>query len=698
MAASHTNRLIHETSPYLLQHAHNPVDWYPWGPEALERARSLDRPILLSIGYSACHWCHVMERESFEDEDTASLMNERFINIKVDREERPDLDSVYMAAVQAMTGHGGWPMTMFLTPEGVPYFGGTYFPPEDRQGMPAFRRILTAVSEAYELRREDVANSAAQVRDYLQRQETVAGPSGPLSVDILDRAAAGLLDQVDWVNGGFGRSPKFPQPMNLDFLLRYAVRTDGGRALQATELTLTKMAAGGIYDQIGGGFHRYSTDAYWLAPHFEKMLYDNAQLASLYLRAWQHARTPRFRQVVEETLDYVRREMTSPEGGFYSTQDADSEGEEGKFFLWTPSEVEAALFPEATRRGDGREDALVVSRYYGVTEGGNFEGRTILTAGRGADAVAGELGMTPQEVQAVVDRSRTRLFAAREGRIKPGRDEKVLTAWNGLMLRAFAEAAAVLERADYRETAERNASFLLDTMLQDGRLLRSYKDGRARLNGYLEDYAFLSDGLLALYETTFELRWLEAARSLADTMIAQFWDSESASFFDTSADHETLVSRPKTSFDNAIPSGNAVALEVLLRLTVLTGDQAYADRSVAALQLRQELLAERAGAFGRWLCALDFALGPVKEVAIIGDPGSADSGELIRVVRNAYRPNLVLAVCGPDGVRAAQQVPLLADRGLIDGRATAYVCEHYVCQQPVTAPADLAAQLASVTA
>ncbi|MCX6021896.1 MAG: thioredoxin domain-containing protein, partial [Chloroflexi bacterium] len=466
------NRLINETSPYLLQHAHNPVDWHPWGNEALTKARAEDKPILLSIGYSACHWCHVMERESFEDHETAALMNAAFVNIKVDREERPDLDNIYMNAVQGLTGQGGWPMTVFLTPEGVPFFGGTYFPPDDRRGMPSFKRVMAAVLDAYTNRRDDVAQSSERVRDYLLRRADMQSATGELTPALLDLAGAEMHQGFDPAFGGFGTAPKFPQPMNLEYLLRTARRTGDQRALEMVTATLDHMAMGGIHDQIGGGFHRYSTDARWLVPHFEKMLYDNAQLARIYIAAFQFTGAAHYRGVAEDILDYVTREMTSPEGGFYSTQDADSEGEEGKFFVWTPQELEEVL---------GETDALIVGRYYGVNEGGNFEGKSILWIPRAPMTVARELGITLEQLAAAIDRAGPLLYAVREQREHPARDEKVLTAWNGMMLRAFAEAAAVLDRRDYAAVAEKNAAFLLRELRRDGRLLRSYKDGRALL-------------------------------------------------------------------------------------------------------------------------------------------------------------------------------------------------------------------------
>jgi uncharacterized protein len=675
------NRLKDETSPYLLQHKDNPVEWYPWGEEALERSKRENKPILLSIGYSACHWCHVMEHESFEDPEIAGIMNDLFVNIKVDREERPDLDSIYMSAVQAMTGHGGWPMTVFLTPDGVPFYGGTYFPPEDRGHMPGFPRVLRAVGEAYRSQAADVARNAERMREVLQSPVAPADRSA-LDASMLDRAAAGLLRVIDWREGGVGSAPKFPQPMNLDFLLRAYARTGNQRALDAVVLTLDKMALGGIYDQLGGGFHRYSVDAHWLVPHFEKMLYDNAQLVRAYVQAYLATRRPLYLTVVEETLEYVRREMTDPSGGFYSTQDADSEGEEGKFFVWTPDEVERVV---------GAEDARLFSAYFDVTPGGNFEHRNILHVTDAPETVAGRLGVPVDRLTGAVERGRRLLFEAREQRIKPGRDEKVLAAWNGMMLRAFAEAAAALDRDEYRETAVRNAEFLTTQLWRDGRMLRTWKEGQAKLNGYLEDYANVVDGLVATYEATFDPRWIERAREVADAMLDQFPDEEHGGFFDTGRDHEQLVTRPKDVFDNATPSGNAVAADALQRLALLTGEARYGRAADDVLRMLAATAAQHPTGFGRLLSAVDFALGAPKEVAIVGEADAADTRALLRTVFDRFLPNRVVALAPPGATPAA--VPLLEARDMREGRATAYVCHNYACQAPVTDPEALAAQL-----
>ena len=693
----YTNQLIHETSPYLLQHAHNPVDWYAWGEEALRKAKEFDRPILLSVGYSACHWCHVMERESFENEEIAQIMNENFVSIKVDREERPDIDAIYMQAVQALTGQGGWPMTVFLLPDGRPFYGGTYFPPRDRQygreAMPGFPRVLMTMAEAYKNHREQIEEQAAQIGDYLQKRSSAplmgrgsAAPLGALPLEMLGTASRELAAAFDSTHGGFGNAPKFPNTMSLEFLLRMHLHRERGEIgskatapeKEIVETTLRKMANGGIYDQLGGGFHRYSVDAEWLTPHFEKMLYDNALLSRVYLHAYLLTGDPFYRRIVEETLDYVAREMVSPEGGFYSTQDADSEGVEGKFFTWTPEEVKAIL---------SEKIAELFMLYYDVTEQGNFEGKNILHVERDAHAVADAAHVTLERLQHALQRGRAALFAAREQRVKPGRDEKILTSWNGLMLRSFAEAARHLGRADYLQIAEKNAGFLLERLMREGRVLRAYKDGRAKVKGFLEDYTFLADGLLALYEADFEPRWFVEARRLVDEAIRLFGDEQNGGFFDTGSDAEELVSRPKDIMDNALPAGNSMAIDVLLRLAAFTGEEGYRQRADDYLRSLADIMAQHPQSFGHALGALDFAMSPVKEFAIIGDGQASDTRALLGVINGRFLPNSVLA-CG-----AAGAVPLLADRPQRDGKATAYVCQHFACLAPVTSPEELEALL-----
>ena len=682
------NRLINETSPYLLQHANNPVDWYPWGEEALERARSEDKPILLSIGYSACHWCHVMERESFEDETIAGLMNENFVSIKVDREERPDLDQVYMQAVQMLTGSGGWPMTVFLTPEGKPFYGGTYFPPDDRQGMPGFPRLLTSIAEAYSTNRGEVDRVTQQLTTQMSQSNQVPQGTSILTVDILHQAYSSLATNFDYQNGGFGNAPKFPQPMTPEFLLRYYHHGYNPRALELVELTLEKMAYGGIYDQIGGGFHRYSTDPYWLVPHFEKMLYDNALLARLFLHTYLITGRALYRRVVEETLDYVLREMTDPSGGFYSAQDADSEGVEGKFFVWSPGEINAVM---------GDTDGEVFAGYYGVTAGGNFEGKNILNIRQNPEEFAETKGLTADQLGDIINRGSKALLEVREQRIHPMRDDKVLASWNGLMLRSFAEAAAALGRPDYLAVAIKNAGFLVGSMKSDGRLLRTYRDVQAKLLGYLEDYSFVIDGLLALYEATFDLRWLEEAVTLADSMIELFWDEGIGGFYDTGSDHETLVVRPRDVFDNAQPCGGSVASDVLLRLAVFTGKSDYSAKAAVPLRSLHQAMSQSPGGTGHWLSALDFYVSPPKEIAVIGPRDDPATQALLDTVFHRFLPNKVVMgiepPLSPTVGNSGSDIPLLAGRGMVGGLPSAYVCQNYACQLPVTDPAGLAEQL-----
>jgi len=667
-----SNRLAQETSPYLLEHANNPVDWYPWGPEALARARRENKPILLSIGYSACHWCHVMARESFEDSEIAALINRDFVAIKVDREERPDLDQVYMRAVQAMTGSGGWPMTAFLLPDATPFFAGTYFPPSDRFGMPSFRRVLAAVTDAFSNRMGEVEATATQVREYLQRP-AVPLAAGSLTPALLDEASTRLARDHDPTHGGFGSAPKFPQPMLVDFLLRSHRRTGDPSVLAMAQQTLQAMAAGGMYDQLGGGFHRYSVDERWLVPHFEKMLYDNALLPRAYLDAWQLTGDAGFRRVVEDTLAFVQRELLSPDGGFYSSLDADSEGEEGRFYVWTPHELELAL---------GVDDATAVARAFDVSDAGNFDGRNILHP------------MTP-DASAVLAGARERLLAARAGRVRPHRDEKVIAGWNGLMLRAFAEAGRVLDRPDLLSIAEANARFLLSRMRTGERMRRSYKDGRATLAGYLEDQAAVADGLLSLYEATFETRWLDEVRRLMRETLAAFWDAPRGAFFDTAADQEQLVVRPQDVTDNAIPSGTSMAVDVLLRGGRLLGEDSWIAIARSSLERLAPTAAKAPLAFGRLLAALDFELGRPVELAVIGPLADAKTRRLLDVARLRYLPNRLLAAA-PDG--DGRGIPLLAERRALNGAATAYLCEGFVCQSPTTDPAELQRQLETFSA
>jgi uncharacterized protein YyaL (SSP411 family) len=676
-----SNRLAHETSPYLRQHAHNPVDWYPWGPEALERARAEERPILLSIGYAACHWCHVMERESFEDEGTARLMNEHFVNIKVDREERPDLDGIYMQAVQAMTGHGGWPMTVFLTPEGVPFYGGTYYPPEDRSGMPSFRRVLLAIADAWRTRRADLERTVASMRElYAAGAGVGSAPTAALAPPLLERAYRGLAQRFDLQHGGFEGAPKFPQAMALDFLLRYWRRSGERWALDMVAQSFRHMARGGIYDQVGGGFHRYTVDAIWLVPHFEKMLYDNALLARLGVHLWQGTRDEEARRVAEETLDWAAREMTSPAGGFYSSLDADSEGHEGKFYVWTPDELDALLGP----------DAEVAKAYWGVTTGGNFEGTSILYVPVEPAVVARRAGISEDAVADVIARARRVLYDVRAKRVWPGRDDKVLAGWNGLMLRAFAEAARAFGRDDYRARALESGEFLFAEMVREGRVMRSHKDGVTRIPGFLEDHGAVGLGALALYELTFDRRWLDRARAVAAATVRWFWDDAAGAFFDTASDHEQLVTRPREVTDNAVPAGNSLAVELLWRLGELTADAEPRRQATRVLEALAEPMARYPIAFGHLLGVADLAVHGAVELAIVGEPASAAFAELARVAAERYIPSLVLAG-GPEA--AGGGIALLEGRTAHGGEATAYVCRNYACEEPVTNAEALGTQL-----
>jgi len=676
-----TNHLIDETSPYLLQHAHNPVDWYPWGDEAFEKARRENKPVLLSIGYSACHWCHVMAHESFENDQIAQLMNESFVNIKVDREERPDLDHIYMNAVQMMTHHGGWPMTVFLTPDGVPFYGGTYFPPQDRYNIPGFPRVLIGVAEAYRDRQDDIRETGTSLINELRRLSDTGGSDHAIETELLDAAYAGIVRNYDSINGGFGGAPKFPPAMALEFLLRTHTRTGNREALEIVSYTCQKMANGGIYDQLGGGFHRYATDAKWLVPHFEKMLYDNALLSRLYLHYFQVSEQQSAREIVEGILDYVLREMTHPEGGFYSSQDADSEGHEGKFFVWDINEIQNTL---------GEEDAALFCSYYNITASGNFEGMNIPNITLTQEEVAN--AHNKSELQTSLKESRRKLFELRETRVKPDRDEKILTAWNGLMMASFAEAGIVLNRPDYTEAARRNAAFVLANLRSEGSLFRTWKDGRAKFNAYLEDYAFLIEGLVTLFETTGEFRWLKEALALTGYMVEEFWDNEGGGFFFTGKSHESLIVRSKDYFDNATPSGNSVAVLVLLRLATLTGREDYRSFATATLREIGDQVQRYPSGFGYALSAADFLLSTPKEVAIVGkDPG--DIAPLLAETWRKYIPKKVVAPGFSDDPEAAQVTPLLANRPLVKDLATAYVCEHFTCKQPVTGVSDLAQQL-----
>jgi uncharacterized protein YyaL (SSP411 family) len=657
------NALAHETSPYLLQHKDNPVDWLPWGAQALGRARDEDRPLLVSIGYSSCHWCHVMERESFEDPETARLMNELFVCVKVDREERPDVDAIYMEAVQVMTGQGGWPLNAFLTPEQVPFYGGTYFPPEPRHGMPSWSQVLGAVADAWEQRRDEIRERGGQMAQRLVGGALLKPSAEPIRQEALDHAVANLESLFDPHYGGWGPAPKFPAASTIEFLL---ARGDERMSVA----TLRAMASGGLFDQVGGGFARYSVDAQWVIPHFEKMLYDNALLARAYLHGWQVSGDAILRRTCEETLDWALREMRAPEGGFYSALDADSEGVEGKFYVWSLDELQELLGADA-------EPAIA---HFEATRRGNHDGANHLTA-RG-----------PALDDDTRARVRAKLLERRNARVWSGLDDKRLAGWNALMISALADAGAVLERADLLDAARGAADFVVTQMRDDrGRLLRTFNAGEAKLNAYLEDHAFLLEALLDLYEATFEPRWFTEARALADEIVARFGDPDQGGFFSTSDDHEQLVARRKDLEDAPIPSGGSSAASGLLRLSALTGEHEYERHAVGQLRLLYEIAPRHPTAFGHLLRAIDFHLRTVREVALVGP--EAEVGRLAAVVRSQLRPGLVLAGGpGPDDA-----IPLLSGREPVDGHAAAYVCEHFACRQPVTEPEELAALLAAST-
>ena len=673
----HTNRLVQETSPYLLQHGHNPVDWYPWGEEALSRARKEDKPILLSIGYSSCHWCHVMERESFEDEAVAKLMNDRFVNIKVDREERPDLDEIYMNAVQMMTGSGGWPMTVFLTPELMPFHGGTYFPPEDRGGMPGFSKVLTAVSDYYRTHPGDVGRVTEQMKSALhQIAEIGAGRESPegelINEKIFLNAYESLERQFDPHHGGFGGAPKFPNSMALSFLLRYWKRTGQEKALKMVQFTLERMADGGIYDHLGGGFHRYSVDDRWLVPHFEKMLYDNALLSRTYFEAFQATHRERFRQVGEEILSYVLRDMTSPGGGFYSTEDADSEGKEGKFYVWRRDGIDEIL---------GKEAGSAFSFYYGVTSGGNFEeGENILHIDSDFEEVSRSCGIPISRLKSLVDEGRKKLFREREKRVRPDMDEKILTSWNGLMISGFVDGYKVTGDEKYLNVAEKTARFILEEMTKDGLLMRVSASGKAQLKGYSEDYAFFVQALIDLYEATFEMDWLKEANDLNETMIRQFWDEKDGGFFFSGKENEVLIARSKSPYDNAVPSSNSVAVFNLLKLGYLTGEDSLKEKAEKILRLFRKFLSEHPSGFSQMLSGLFFSLGP-EEIGIVGSKDDPRVRPMAREVHLAYLPDRILSFRDPRERISGNWLPFLRNVK-VAGPPAVFVCKNFTCLPP----------------
>jgi uncharacterized protein YyaL (SSP411 family) len=676
------NRLTHETSPYLQQHAHNPVDWYPWGEEALQRAKRESKPIFLSIGYSACHWCHVMEQESFEDEATAQLMNQHFVNIKVDREERPDLDHIYMSAVQVMTQHGGWPMSVFLTPDLAPFYGGTYFPSEDRMGMPSFRKILTGVANAWSSRRDDVLKTAGQLSDALaEMNRGFSGETNPkLDSGLVGAAVQAIGQQFDAVHGGLGSAPKFFHTMSLRLCLRVGERKKN-RGIRGLVLhTLDRIARGGIYDQLGGGFHRYSTDERWLVPHFEKMLYDNALLAELYLEAFAVTGQVELAQIARETLDYVLREMTSEEGCFFSTQDADSEGVEGKFYVWTRAEIERLL---------DKDSAGPFCHFFDVTAEGNWEGHSILNQPHALDEEAKTLGVERGWLEDSLAAAKRKLFTARAQRVAPFRDEKILVSWNGMMIESLAKAYQTLGDERYLEAAQKAAAFLTNRLWLPGdsgrKLLRHvYKDGQARLNGYADDYATLINALVSLYESDFDLRWITQATALTETLIDQFWDTVEGGFFLTGRDHEKLLNRPKDNHDGATPSGAAMAVLAVIRMGQLRGQTAWLDLAERALSQVGPLMRQIPSGASQFLLDLDWLREEPCEIVIVGGDSKDDNDAAVRLVRERAPANRVVAFA-PAALAgtAAKTIPLFTDRRAIGGKVTLYLCRRFACQTPL---------------
>ncbi|RIK69403.1 MAG: thioredoxin domain-containing protein [Planctomycetota bacterium] len=695
----HTNRLANATSPYLLQHRHNPVDWYEWGPEALDRSRREDKPIFLSIGYSACHWCHVMERESFENEEIAAVMNEHFINIKVDREERPDLDDIYMMATQVFTKSGGWPMSVWLTPDQKPFFAGTYFPPEERYGRPGFKQVLLFLSKAWKERRDDITEQANTLTEAVRELTTVKPGSETIPHEVVLRVANFLGRAFDPVKGGMsgGGTNKFPPSMAMDLMLRayhHAQTKSGGptdddkKLLQLVELTLDKMAHGGIYDQLGGGFARYSTDVDWLVPHFEKMLYDQALVSDIYLKAFQLTGKPLYARIARETFDYVIADLQSPEGGYYSTRDADSEGHEGRFYVWSKQEVDALLGPA---------DSAIFCDYYDVSAEGNWEGTNILNVQRPLDVVARLHKLSPDECESRLAAARSKLFAAREKRVKPHLDDKILASWNGLMIASMAKGYRILGDEKYRDSAARAADFVCTRMMVNDRLQRTCRQGKTHTPGYLDDHAFMIDALLNLYETTFDVKWLDRAAALNEDVLKHFRD-EAGGFFFSADDAEKTLVRAKDANDGAIPSGNSVQFMNLQRLAVLLDRKDLSDEADRALKAFGGQLSESPFRSERFLTGVDFYHRRPREVAVIIAPGDEPGGQaLINAAWRTYVPNLVIAAAidgTPEAAAAARRIPLLAEKKPLDGKSAAYVCRNYACRAPTSDPAKLREELA----
>jgi hypothetical protein len=692
---AHTNQLINETSPYLLQHAHNPVNWYPWGPEALQLSKDTGKPIFLSVGYSSCHWCHVMEHESFESEDVAAILNEHFISIKVDREERPDVDEIYMAAVQAMTGSGGWPMSVFLTPDLKPFFGGTYFPKEDKYGRPGFITLIKRIHEAWSTQKDKLVESADQLVDHIEK--SLAGSVGEPrqgTTTIIQNAAVELGQRFDPVNGGFGDAPKFPSSPSIGLLLREFARTGQKELLHQATFTLDSMVHGGMYDHLGGGFSRYSTDEEWLVPHFEKMLYDNAQLVQVYLEAYQVTGDRFYRKVVEETLTYILRDMTDENGGFYSAEDADSEGEEGKFYIWSHKEIMDVL---------GQDAGTIFCTYYNVKEGGNFSshetyhvGLNILHTPISDAQVASVLKISEQELADELSRSKKTMLDHRSKRIRPGLDDKILTSWNGMMLSGFAQAYQVLGNQEYLDAALKCADFILTEMVKDDELLRTHRKGVSHLPAYLDDYAFLIVALMDVYEASFDTRWIQAAEQLTETMIAKFWDDEQSIFYFTSEEHKNLIVRTKPTYDGATPSGNSMATYALLRLSKFVDNATYYDKANALLEAHYTQMNQFSSAYLKMILALDFLLYPPKEIAVVGNIAAKETQELLQAARSNFIPNKILASYDPnlpDADTIQEIIPLLKAKKLVKNKPGAYVCKNFACQKPVNDVDQLLKQL-----
>ena len=689
-----SNRLAHETSPYLLQHQNNPVDWFPWGPEALARSRDEDKPIFLSIGYSACHWCHVMEHESFENEAIASELNEKFVCIKVDREERPDLDQIYMNAVQLMTGHGGWPMSVFLTPQLRPFYGGTYWPPTSTRGMAGFDQVITAVWDAWQNRREQANEQAEKITSYLAQVGAGEKSTGELDEDVLRMAEAKMEQAFDFTHGGFGGAPKFPHPMNLQVLLRIWRRKPRDGVLNMVTLNLDKMAAGGIYDHLAGGFARYSVDEHWLVPHFEKMLYDNALLTSAYLDGYLATSNSAYARVAAETLDYILHDMTDELGGFHSTEDADSEGEEGKFYVWTPDEVQAVL---------GSEMGTKFCYAYDVSAAGNFEGKNILNLPKTIDQCASIRGWDAEQLHKDLAIARRQLLESRNQRVRPGKDDKILASWNGLMIDAMARAAGILTAEvvptmdpgrpeAYLSAASSAAQFILDHMRRDdGRLYHCWRLGQAKFDGYLDDYACFANALVSLYEASFDERWLDEAVNLADIMLAHFHDKDGGSFFFTADDHEQLIARNKDMQDGSVPSGNSMAATVLIRLAKLTGRKEFMDAAEGTLRAALDLIKQSPVGTGQLLVALDMYLGPMPEIVIFGDPATSDTNQALQALRGRYLPNRVIACRATEDSGSVTLSPLFQGKQSSSTGPTVYVCQDFTCQAPVTGADEIAA-------